>query len=258
MKKIVISISMFVILLGCTASAQNNIPTTWDTLTITPNISEQSVNDINHVGMKFCNDGLESDKLTNQLHMQLQPGQRQEICAIFYSRFTDKTVKIAFWFTEWTKRSDGMITCKENTNDNAFSHMIQTDPKNFSFDLSTGEQSLKTIKMAIPTTATGTIYGCLSYTLPAGYTKNTGDIFGVEIRKVGPIEINITWNVYKLWWRDDIKDVYTTNKSGILKIIIAILALWLIITIFKTAKTTKKEEKHHTTHNTKEKHHTKK
>ena len=70
--------------------------------------------------------------------------------------------------------------------------MVQNNTSDYSFILSGGEQSIKKFNMIIPTTATGTIYGCISYTLPAGYSKNTGDVFGIVIRKVSPIEIIIT------------------------------------------------------------------
>ncbi|HBB04031.1 TPA: hypothetical protein DCZ39_03995 [Patescibacteria group bacterium] len=95
MKKIVVSISMLIVIFGCTASAEVS-ERSGDVVTLTPNISEKSVSDINQIGMKFCNDGLIAEKLTSQLHMQLQPGKRQEICTVFYSRFTSGTVKIDF------------------------------------------------------------------------------------------------------------------------------------------------------------------
>jgi hypothetical protein len=73
-----------------------------------------------------------------------------------------------------------------------------------------------------------------------------GAMFLIVPRKVGYIYINATWSVYNFGRLDDIKNVYISNRSIILKIIIGILAIWIvmsIITIGKKGKKTKKVQK---------------
>jgi len=187
-------------------------------------------------------DGLENNKLTKELKIETRPGERQEICAVFYNRFLDRGMKVNVWFNQWVKRSDGIISCDENTSNNILANMIQNNTKDYTFILSGNEKLLKKFRLAIPNTATGNIYWCVSYNLPDNYSKSTWDVFGIMVRKVAPIEITITWDIYNLWRRDDIRDGVVTNKNSILKVIIAILGLWIIVSIIQTAR---KKEKHH-------------
>ncbi len=229
------------------AAAQENQQRSWDTLTLTPNINEKSINNINNIWLRFCNDGIENDKLTTTLDMKMQPWGRSDICTIFVNRSADVNTKIIVWFTSGTVEKDGTTTCGENWSTSVFYHLIKGDD-NKSFVLSGKEQSIKKFKIVLPTTATGTIQGCLSFYLPDNYSKGTWDIFGIMVRKVAPIGITVTWAVYNLWRRDDYKELYTANKSSFLKFIIAILGIWLIVTVIQTSK--KKDhdpvkEKHH-------------
>jgi hypothetical protein len=109
------------------------------------------------------------------------------------------------------------------------------------FSLPENGQQIKIYDIDIPKNKSWIVYGCLSYNLHNGYSKSTWDIFGIVVRKVAPITINITWSVYNFWRRDDLKYTYTDNKQIILKILIAILATRLIYTIVQTSK---KKEKH--------------
>ena len=227
-KKNYFGITILVVLFWCVVIAD-------DIITILPNINENSIHDINTIGLRFCNDGLETEKLTKNLYLQAQPGQKKEICTIFYSTSTKKNTQVSVWFSRWNKTSDGNITCDANVSDNIFARMIQKDT-NYLFSLSGGEQKIKKFHIILPNTSTGEMYWCISYTLPQNYTKNTWDMFGIVVRKAIPIQITITWDIYKLGWRDDIKDIYRENNILILKCIIAILAIYIIISMFQPTK----------------------
>jgi hypothetical protein len=65
-------------------------------------------------------------------------------------------------------------------------------------------------------------------------------MFLILSRKSSYIRILITWDVYNFWRWDDTKDIYTNNKNSIFKVISAIIAVRLILTILKTSKKSKK------------------
>ena len=207
-----------------------------------PKIDVSIADELNSTSMRFCIDGFETDKLSRIGKLTLQPGKSQDICMVFINNLpTDKEFTIGF--SEWTINEWGNITCDQNMDNNKMLNMILDMPEiTRKIMVASWSNTITHFKMKIPTTATGNIYGCVAYSLPNSYSKNTGDVFWMFIRKVAPIEITITWDVYTLWRWDDLKDVYTTNKNSILQIIVGILAIWIIISIVQTVK---KKDKHH-------------
>lgn len=204
---------------------------------VTQSIKGETVNDLNIIGAKFCNDGIEQNKLTNHLAMQLQPGQKKEICMLFFNISSDKAVDVKFWFSSTNINKDGWISCDDDmTTKNDFSKMIdQTNVTEFVIEPQT--QVVKRVKMYVPKEYTGNnIYGCLGYKINKEETMDPGQVFLLVFRKTAPMQIIVTWGVYQFWWRDDIKDVYATNRNILLKIIIGILAIRLVLTIVKTGK----------------------
>lgn len=234
MKKIAFGLSMLLMIFGLTVFGDNIEKFSSDTVTITPNINKKSINDINNIILRFCNDWVESEKLTRQLQIQTQPWKKEKVCMVFFSEFTGQDTKVEVSLVDWTKRSDGSITCSEDGSGSIFSKMVNNNKD--TFVLWKEEFLIKKFDINLKKTLTGSIYWCVTYNLPDNFIQNTWDIFGVVVRKVAPIEIMITWDVYKFWRRDDTKNIYTENKQTILKIIIAIIAVRLILSIVKAIK----------------------
>lgn len=229
MKKIIWVFGMSMMVLCSYVLAQAQLGDWTKSLTITPDVKEENIQEIRNIWLRFCNDGLETDKLTNQLSLQLRPGQSTDICVIFFNNSMQQE-KIRMWFWSGDKK-DETVSCSTNISWNEFDAMIY---QNFSSDfiLSWGEKVVKKIRLHVPKSAMGNIYGCIAYYLPDNYSQNPGDLFGVIVRKAAPIEIAVTWSVYTLWRRDGIKD----NSSFILKVIIAVLAVRIVVTIFQPHK----------------------
>lgn len=234
MKKILLLCSISIVALVSFSFAVELSNTGNSTLTITPDIDEEKMKEIWHIWLRFCNDGFQENQLTNNLTLQMQPGQKKDICVVFFNNST-QTEKVRIWFSEGKKQSNWVVTYEANSSWNDFDTLIKRD----SYDdlvLSWGEKIVKKFRIYIPESATGNIYGCLGYHLPENYSQKTGDIFGIIIRKAAPIEVLVTWSVYKLGRRDDMKYAYTDNKQIILKVLIAVLAIRLVVTIIKTDK----------------------
>jgi len=53
MKKMIFGASIFLMMFGLTVFAENT-QRSGDILTITPNINEENINDINNIGLVFC------------------------------------------------------------------------------------------------------------------------------------------------------------------------------------------------------------
>lgn len=208
---------------------------------IEPSIDKTSVNDLYKIRMFFCNDGIDDKKLTLQANMQARPGQEKNICFFVYNQLQEKT-NITVSLYEWKKDGNG-VSCADIPKNDIFVPMIRNSTGwIFPLSLSSQEQLVKNFKIQIPKESTGTIYWCVWFSIDGAATKWSWDIFTVIMRKAMPIKISITWDVYNFWRRDDIKGEYNENKASIVKFIIAILAVLLIMTIFKKDK---KKEKHH-------------
>lgn len=213
----------------------------WDKLNVQPDIDQKAMGDINNTFLRFCNNGTTANNL--QLFLSSRPGKTQKICTVFFNNQETDT-NFFIWFSEAKKNSYGERLCDDDSTNNAFSKLIREDYAAAPIFIKAHESMKKTFTITIPKDATGYVIGCLAYNIDSSYSKSTGSVFGIMIRKVAPIQITVTWNVYQFWWRDDLKDACITNKNGILKVLIAVLALRLVVTIVKTAGTKKKEVHH--------------
>ena len=213
-----------------------------NTITASPKIDMSIADELNKTSMRYCIDWFTPDKLSRMGSLTLQPGKSKDICVVFINNIP-KDKEFTIGFSEWTLDGAGLISCDQNMDNNKFLNMMMMPEKTIKIMVASGSTTVTSFKIKIPTTATGNIYGCLAYSLPNSYSKGSGEIFWIFARKVAPIEIIVTWDVYTLGRRDDLKDAYTLNKNRILQSIIAILAIWIIVSIAKVTK--KKEEKHH-------------
>lgn len=204
-------------------------------LLVQPEINENVVTDLNWTSMRFCNEWLEPNNLTPKSLITAQAGQIKKFCVMFFNNL-EKDMNFYVWFSEAKKNDYNEWYCDEDMTNNNYSKLIREDFSTMKILVKPHTQAYQKFTLAIPETATWSIYGCLSYTIDGWYTHNTGEIFGLMIRKTAYMETNLTGWVYKYWRRDDMKDWYETNKSVILKILLGIIAVWLVVTIINTGK----------------------
>lgn len=240
-----------ILVISCGISFGENIDNSWitseniiqseETKTVTQNLdlAEMTNTSLDNIHARFCSSS--EDTLKTWLDLQIRPWQRKEICVVFFNRW-DKPIDISFWFAEWSVNKDGSPVCDwDITNSNDFSKFI-THNQETGFTLPAQKSIIKKIIYAAPKYVSGNILWCLAYKLSKEEKVNMG-VFLMTTRKVGYMTIAVTWSVYNFWRRDDIKDVYIANRTGILKIIIGVLAVWIIVTIIQPTK--KKEKSHH-------------
>lgn len=241
---IIVSVLALWVSFGQTGSTDNIIQTGGETKMVKQAIKWETINDLNFLGARFCNDWLEIEKLTKNLQLQIQPGQKKEICMVFANIAPDKPLEVKFQFSPTTIDEKWHIGCmSDRSKENSFAKLID-QTHNTWFIIPANSQVVKRVKMYIPPTYTGQkIYGCLSYKMNKEETMSPWEMFLMVYRKTAPMEITVAGDIYRLWRRDDIKDAYEINKVNIIKVIIAILALWLILTIIQTDKKVKEKVK---------------
>lgn len=198
-------------------------------------LKETMINDIESTKLRFCNEWLIEEKLTPNAVISLRPGQTKKMCFVLFNNMP-KDMNFYIWFTEAHKNQYGEYSCEANVMDNNFSKYIRKYEADMKIFVKGGTQIYHKFNLKIPTTQTGNVYGCLSYTIDGWYNYNSGDIFAIMVRKVSPIEVVVTGSVYNLWRRDDSKELLVNNKATIAKILVAIFSVWLISTILKTTK----------------------
>lgn len=244
MKKYILTL-VFVGFFGMSFAQETNISwnvientvTPGETKIITQDLGSENMIYLEKIQSKFCND----EKLTKDLKLSMRPGQRKEICVAF-ANTSDEPINIVFWFSEGTFTKEWGPVCQgDMSTSNSFSKYILHNETTWARIPATGTMMQKFTYMA-PKNASWNLFGCFGYQIGKQEKIKEGNMFLIVPRKVGYISINITWSVYNFWRRDDIKDIYTLNSSSILKTIIAILGLWIIITIIQIS--TKKEKPH--------------
>lgn len=229
-----------VAILSCGFIFSENITEENDAAIVAPNIDISVADKLNNTSMRFCIDGTEPEKLSRVGKLTSRPWETKDICMVFINNLPTKEDFIV-GFSQWQKDNQWNVTCDQDMSDNDFLKLIRIPEPTRSVTIDSGSNSLSSFKITIPKTYTGNIYGCVAYYMSDSYSKKEGEVFWLLVRKIAPIEISITWDVYNYGRRDDIKYTYTENKQLILKILIAILAVRLIVSIVKTNK--KKEPK---------------
>jgi hypothetical protein len=244
MKKTIIGMGVVVLSAFCLTVKAQNITTTGNTTlsnNLLSNVSPWTLDDIYKIGINYCNKDIKWDTTNSYLTIGMRPGQAKNLCITFINT-SEHHQDLIVGFTESIINSGWKQLCNWDlaNKSNAFYKLI--DLKYTDIGLSGNNWTFtQTARIRIPKNTTwGDIYGCIWFYLSWAYFKWPNDVLGVRVARHFPMKITVTWAVYNLWRRDDMKDAYTTNRSGILKIIIAILALWLIVTIVQTSK--KKEE----------------
>ena len=216
--------------------AQNVVTTPGKTKIITQDLGSDSMTKLQNIQSRFCND----DKITKDLKMVVRPWQRKEICIAFANQ-SDKPANISFWFTEWTFGEKWPVCQLDMSTSNSFAKHIINNTRTW-ITLPASGAIIEKFTYLVPRAASGNMFGCFGYQINQQETIKDGNMFLIVPRKVWYIYINITWSVYNFWRRDNMKDVYAGNKAIILKILIGILAIWLIISIIQTSIKDGKEQ----------------
>lgn len=221
---------------GNSWSDEENYVRPGETKIITQDLNSDNIAELQKVQARFCND----KKATKDLKLRMRPWQREDICVVLANQ-SDKPTSVLFWFSKGILKNWAPICDADMTAQNEFAKYILWNTTTWIMIPASGS-IIQTFTYVAPTTASWDMLGCIGYKINKQEQIEPGKMFLIVPRKVGYIYLNITWSVYQFWRRDDMKYGVAANKSGILKIITAIIAVWLAVTIFQT---TKKKEKHH-------------
>lgn len=207
----------------------------WEVKTIIQDINTDSMDELQIVQARFCN----NNNLTKDLQLEMRPWERKEICIIL-SNPSNESIDLLWWFSKGILNNEWTPTCQDNMTGNEFSKQIIPNIKT-GVTIPASGNVVKIFKYISSKNLTWNTFWCFGFKINKEEKIKNGEMFLIVPRKVGYIYVNMTWSVYNFWRRDDIKDVYTTNKQIVLKILIAILAVRLVYTIVQTGK---KKEKH--------------
>ena len=204
---------------------------------------------LQYINVRFCDEELRNT--TKKDIISIRPWQTKEICTVFYNTSSGDSINISSSFVDAEKGIDGKFVCSmwSNTGRSLVS-LLYYNTKEYDFTLTPKTTIIKKAKITIPKNMTWNLYGCVWYQLnlkkPDGYT---GLFFVVE-RKVGVMEVNITWDVYNFAQRDNIKYIYKDNQLFILKCIAGILIiLFIYYTTMATKENKKKKQYNKNSHN---------
>lgn len=222
----------FGIVLWASLPVQSNkdIQTT-STKIIREDLAPDAWANINNIRLRFCNQ-LDKNIVTTELVTQIRPWKSQEICMII-GNASNKDEMISLWFVQGKIDQQWNMSCDNNTQDNSFANAIVYKPTTGIIVPASGAIVQK-VTYKSSKNDSGEVLGCVTYkTNDTTSPTNTESMFVVVVRKIAPIYIKITWKPYHFGWVQDIKDIYTHQKTYILKGIIALLALWILITIIQ-------------------------
>lgn len=210
------------------------------------NINPWTMDDVHKIAIQYCNKEILWDTTNSYLTIGMRPGQTKDLCIAFINT-SERHQDLIIGFTPAIINNIGKQLCEGDLWDTTNPFYKMVDLPNTNIALSENNWSFtQTARIKLPKTATwGNIYGCIWFLLSWATFKGPNDVLGIRVARNFPMKIMITWDVYNFWRRDDTKNIYTTNKSSILKIIVVILALLLIKTIVQTTKksTTPKHKK---------------
>lgn len=208
-----------------------------ETKIITQDFNSDSMDDIQNIQSRFCN----NEEMTKDLDLSMRPWQKKDICVAFANK-SDQPINILLGFSEGILKDWAPMCDADMTDKNEFSKYILWNPTTWIVIPASG-YIIQRFTYMTPKTASGNMLGCIGYKINRQEQIEPGKMFLIIPRKVGYIYMNITWSVYQFWRRDEIKYAGITNKKPILIVIIAILAIRLGATIFKTTKKKKKQHK---------------
>lgn len=228
--------------------AQENIEEVGDASTMVTNttlsqISPDVLNDMYKIKVYYCDNKIKWEKTNIKLTINMRPWKTKNLCMTVINGSSNDHDMIV-WFTEAEIDKNGIHMCKWDLMDKENSFYKLVDLKTTNLSLSWNNWTFTQFaRIKLPEDTTwGKILWCFSVRLSGAYFQSPGQMFGLKTTTGFPIIINVTWDAYNFWRRDDIIYTYTDNKQLILKILIAILAVRLVITIVKTGKKKDKQQ----------------
>lgn len=244
-KKVIITISLLALCIQGMVYAQDttkdldNYLEPGQVKTVIQDISSDNLQSLQNIQARFCND---EKNLTRDITLEMRPGQRKEIC-IVVNNLSQESVWLVWWFTQANKNDVDVLVCgwdMSTTND--FAKAISPRPTS-EITIPAGGSTIHRFIYTAPHNATGDQAGCFGYQMQQQEEREPGAMFAVIPRKVGYINIHISGERYPFWRVNNLATLYTNHKQIILKTIIAILSVWLFITIIKTIKQSTKDKK---------------
>ena len=208
---------------------ENYIEWEW-TKIINQDFDSDNMDALQNVQARFCN----NNEITKNLSLDIRPWKKEEICIALVNQ-SELPVNVLLWFSEWIIKDWANACLADMSNTNNFSKYIDKN-------LVTGTiipakwTIIHKFKYMAPKKWSGSVFGCFGIKINQKEQIKPGKMFLIVPRKVGYIDINITWSVYYFGLRDDIKDIYIINKNNILKGFAFLLLLWIIVTVFQMSK----------------------
>jgi hypothetical protein len=183
---------------------------------------------LEYISLSFCDEELKNAFKENTMY--IRPWQTKEICMLFVNSSSGDTIALSSSFVDATRGDDGKLVCTLWANDTGDSlvNLLSYDTKELNFTLAPKEKIIKKAKISIPQNMSWTLYGCVGYYLNQKGSDNNTWLFFVVRRKVGLMQINITWDIYNLGILDDMKYTYKDNQTRILNIIAGILVILFV------------------------------
>jgi hypothetical protein len=209
---------------------------------IKPSIPTQFMEQLQNVGVRFCDQWMTEKTVTSDFLRFIRPGQSKEICIWFFNS-SDKPINIVAWFSEASLSWWKFVCESEFVKKNDFLNRFRQDWVWKIITVSPKSNIIKKAYFYSDSLWSGDEYWCLVYKIAENDSAPRWTIFNVIMRQAISMKFTITWDVYNLQWWDDIKYDVKNNINDIMKIVIVIIVFLLWVEIVKMARS-KKKSKH--------------
>lgn len=202
--------------------------------------SSLPLDSLNDVWMRFCDDGMSEAMLTKKENLILRPGQSQEVCMLFFNSSAQKKVEIFVGLGSWVLTPSWQISCDTDiSTGNSFSSLWNFEGSH-SLSLPQHSQIIKKVRVSVPSSYSWNIYGCLWYQLDQKRPKDYTWMFLFVNRKVVPIHLTVTWDVYTLQRLDDAKFFVKDHQLLLLEVLAWFFGILLVYYIIQAVLHQKK------------------
>ncbi len=198
-------------------------------------------NHLDSLSFYFCDDGFDDIKPNQDIF--LRPWQKKEICLLFVNSSEDYEMPLSVWFVDADIWSDWKFICSNDNNTWMFFNLLKLNQEDFDMILNPWQKFIKKIIFEAPKNLTWEIYGCIWYFINKDLAKTADGLFTIVNRKVWLFKANISWDVYKWWFIDDIKFFVKNNQSILIKIFIFVVAVLLLQSLYSIFKSHKSKSK---------------
>ena len=217
-----------------------------DTTTLVQGLDMSRVygNQINKVVMRFCNNGFESDKLSNKLVLSMRPGEKEKICVAFVNQSnTSVTIQSSIFSAQLNENRNYLCSNKDTLTWDLFISDFSQLWEDVTLDPQW--QFISYFTIASDNLASWNYYGCFTYNLNVKEKLATWSPFELLIRKAANMQITVEWSPYYFQWFDDALLFVKNEASWVSKGSISVSLLILILLVLKIifSKKNKKSKK---------------